>query len=79
MTRIIALIAVKFVTSKAAAKHELLFRGGFIEHQSLTKVAQQTVTKIIIVTIMNLVTPKAGAKRELLYNKPASEVTLLNK
>jgi hypothetical protein len=30
-------------------------------------------------TIMNLVTPNAGAKYEPLFNKPASEVDLLNK
>jgi hypothetical protein len=28
--------------------------------------------------VMNLVTPKAGANRKLLFNKPASEVGLLN-
>ena len=48
-------------------------RGGFVEHLSVTKVAQQSVTKIISPTIMNLVTPKAGAKNELLFNKPASD------
>jgi hypothetical protein len=29
-------------------------------------------------TVRTLVTPKAGAKQELLFNKPASEVGLLN-
>jgi hypothetical protein len=46
-----------------------IFRGGFVEHLSLTKVAQQSVTKIIFLTILNLVTPKAGVRRELLLNK----------
>jgi hypothetical protein len=46
-----------------------MLRGGFVEHLSLTEVAQQSVTKIIHMTIMNLVTPKAGAKHELLFNK----------
>jgi hypothetical protein len=56
---------------KATAKHELLLRGGFVEHLSLTSVAQQSVAEIISLTIMNLVTPKVGAKHELLLNKPA--------
>ncbi len=47
-------------------------RGGFIEHLSLTYVAQLSETQIIPVAIMNLVTPKAGAKNELLFNKLAS-------
>ncbi len=51
--------------------------GGFVEHLSLTLVAQQNVTKIISVTNKSLVTPKAGAKRELLFNEPTSG--LLNK
>jgi hypothetical protein len=38
-------------------------RVGFVEHLSLTYVAQESV---------NLVTPKAGAKHERLFNKPAS-------
>ncbi len=46
--------------------------GGFVEHLSLTKVAQQSVTYIIGQAYVNLVTPKAGAKRELLFNEPAS-------
>jgi hypothetical protein len=29
-------------------------------------------------TVTTLATPKAGAKHELLFNKPASEVALLN-
>jgi hypothetical protein len=41
-------------------------RGGFIEHLSVTYVAQLIVTKSISLTIMNLVTPKAGAKHEFL-------------
>jgi hypothetical protein len=43
-----------------------------IEHPSLTKVAEQSVTKIIAQPFVNLVTHKAGAKHELLFNKPAS-------
>jgi len=39
-------------------------RGGFVEHLSLTKVAQQSVTKITYLIFMNLVTPKARAKHE---------------
>ncbi len=46
--------------------------GGFVEHLSLTQVAQQSVTQIISVTIVNLVTPKVWAKHELLFNKLAS-------
>ncbi len=47
-------------------------RGGFVEHPSLTLVAQQSVTKIITLAVVNLVTPKAGAKHELLFNEPAT-------
>jgi hypothetical protein len=50
-------------------KHTTGLRGGFVEHLSLTQVAQQSVTKIICVKIMNLVTPKARAKHETLFNK----------
>ncbi len=46
--------------------------GGFVEHLSLTKVAQQSETKIIYMTLMNLVTTKAAAKHELLFKKPAT-------
>jgi hypothetical protein len=38
-----------------------LARGGFVEHLSPTKVAQQSVTKIIYLVLINLVTPKARA------------------
>ncbi len=48
----------------AKCVHSGYSRGGFVEHLSLTKVAQQSVTKIISVMIMNVFTPKAGAKRE---------------
>ncbi len=34
--------------------------GGFVEHQSLTSGAQQSVTKVISANFMNLVTLKAG-------------------
>ncbi len=47
-------------------------RGGFVEHPSLTYLAEQSVTKIISVQIINLVTPKAGAKHELSVNIPPS-------
>jgi hypothetical protein len=46
---------------------------------SLTKVAQQSVTKIISLTIVNLVTHKAGGKLEPLLNRTASVAGLLNK
>jgi len=46
-------------------------RGGFVEHLSLTLLAQQSVTKYIAMTAINLVTPKAATKPELLFNKPA--------
>jgi hypothetical protein len=52
--------------------------GGFVEHLSGTKVAQQSVTKIISLIFVNLATPKAQAKQEFLFNKLASEVGLLN-
>ncbi len=54
---------------------QTIFRGGFVEHLSLTYGAKQSVTKIIPATIMNMVTPKAGAGAEhkLLFNQPASE------
>jgi hypothetical protein len=74
----------KFKPFKGKSKHfifvifsllqsNLSCRGGFVEHLSMTYVAQQSVTKIIIVTIMNLVAPKAGARHELLFNEPASD------
>ncbi len=47
------------------------FRGGFVEHPSLSLAAQQSVTKIIFLTHVNMVTPKARAKHELLSNKLA--------
>jgi hypothetical protein len=37
------------------------------------------VTKYIAMTAVNLITPKAAAKHELLFDKPVSEVGLLNK
>jgi hypothetical protein len=49
-----------------------MFRGRFIEHLSLTEVAQQSVTKIKPLTNLNLITPKVGAKHEHLFNEPAS-------
>ncbi len=71
------------VTPKAGAKGELLFNkpalGGFVEHQSLTKAAEQSVTKIVFLTIMIRETLKGGSKPNLLFNKPASESGLLNK
>jgi hypothetical protein len=47
-------------------------RGGFVEHLSPTKVAQQSVTRIISLTLVIVVTSKAGAMHELLFNKTAS-------
>jgi hypothetical protein len=55
------------------------YRGGFVYNLSMTKVAQESVTKIIILAIVKLITPKAGAKHELLFNKPISGAGLLNK
>jgi hypothetical protein len=49
-----------------------MLRGGFVEHPSLTLVAQQSVTEYIAMIVVNLVTPKAGAKLELSFNKLAS-------
>jgi hypothetical protein len=51
-------------------------RAGFVEHLTLTEVAQQCVTKITFLSFVNLVTPKA---RAFLFNKLASEVVLLKK
>jgi hypothetical protein len=51
-----------------------MFNNRFDEHQSLTKVAQQSVTRFIGMNLMNFVTPKVGAEHELLFNKPASVV-----
>jgi hypothetical protein len=45
-----------------------VLRVGFVEHLSLTYVAQQSMTKIISVTMMHLVTPKDGAKHDLLFD-----------
>ena len=41
------------------------FWGGFVEHLSLTSVAQHSVTNIIFLVLINLVTSKAPAKHEL--------------
>jgi len=51
--------------------------GGFVEHLSLTKVAQQSVTKIITLILIHLVALKAQAKHELLFNEPASGFGLM--
>ncbi len=48
----------------AKCVHSGYSHGGYVEHLSLTKVAQQSVTKILSVMIMNVFAPKAGAKRE---------------
>jgi hypothetical protein len=73
-----------FVTSKAGARHELLFNklssglcGGFVEHlksdlSSKTKCDQNHSS-----AFANLVTPKAGAKHELLFKKLAEVVLLI--
>jgi hypothetical protein len=53
-------------------------RGQFVEHQSLTQVAQQSVTRIISMTFIIVITPKAGVRYEILFNKMASEVDLFN-
>ncbi len=45
-------------------------KGGFVEHLSLTLVAQQSVTKHISVTVVTLGETKAGSKHERLFNKP---------
>ncbi len=50
----------------------------FVEHLSLTQVAQQSATEFMAMIVTNLITPKVGAKQELLINKPASQVSLLN-
>jgi hypothetical protein len=39
--------------------------GGFVEHLSLTWVAQQSANKIMPLIVVNLVTPKAQALHEL--------------
>jgi len=39
-------------------------KGGFVEHPSVTEVAQQSVTRIIYLGFINFVTPKAGPKHE---------------
>jgi hypothetical protein len=59
------MIIINFVTLKAAAKHKLLFRGGFIEHLSRTYVVKQSVIKYIVMNVINLVTLKAVAEHEL--------------
>jgi hypothetical protein len=71
---------MNLVIPKAGAKDGPLFnkpasalsfnltRGGFVEHVSLTEVAQQSVTQIISLTFVNLVTPKARAEQEHLFN-----------
>jgi hypothetical protein len=62
------------VISKAGAQHELLFynTGGFVEHLSPTKVAQQIVTEFVAMIAMSLVAPKAAARHKHFFNKPAS-------
>ncbi len=47
-------------------------RGGFVNHLSLTQVAEQSVIKMIHVAIVILVTPKAGAKHENQFDKQTS-------
>jgi hypothetical protein len=47
-------------------------RGGFFQHLSWAKAAQQSVTKFKAMVAINLVTSKAGAKRELFLNIKAS-------
>ncbi len=69
MIRIVSQIFVNGVTPKTGAEHELLFRGGFVEHLSRTYAEQQSVSQYITINYMILVTPKAGAWQELLLNK----------
>jgi hypothetical protein len=54
-------------------------RGRFVEHPSMDKVAQQSVTKFMAMTVINLVIPKGAAQQELLLNKLASNEVLLRK
>jgi hypothetical protein len=49
-----------------------------VKHLCQTKAAQQIVTELIATSAVNFVTPKAATKHDLLFNKPASEVGLLN-
>jgi len=49
----------------------------FVRHQSLTYVAQQSVTKIKSVTIMNLVTPKAEAQSFCSTNRRTTKIISL--
>jgi hypothetical protein len=69
--QIISLTFLNLVSPKVGAKHELFSKnkGGFVEHLSLTYVAQTNCDQIISLTFLNLVLPKAGAKNELLFNK----------
>ncbi len=53
-------------------------KGEFVKHLTQTLVVQQSVTKIISLIFANLVTPIILAQHNLLFNKPASEVGLLN-
>jgi hypothetical protein len=50
----------------------------FVEHLSLTKVAQQSVTKITYLILMNLVTPKARAKHEPFVQQTGLRFTMLD-
>jgi hypothetical protein len=56
----------------------IFIRGRYVEHLSLTCVAEQSVIRLIAMVVVNLVTPTAENNCKHLFNKLTSEVDLLN-
>jgi hypothetical protein len=48
--------------------------GQFVEHESRTYAALQSVTRLVTLIVTNLVTPQAATEHELFYNRLALEV-----
>jgi len=55
---------MNLVAPTVGVKCGLLFIAGFVEHLSLTQVAQQSATEFVAMIAINSVTPKAAAKQK---------------